>query len=262
MNHTAENLHTPEQTESSDKKWFFNLIVNEVLAYLKKKIDGDNGESDVINVTTTDHAEQTPDLTQNLDLKTDAEKIQSLMNQPLMDKVKDEKELFATQLYMTAKNLKTKPEWLLAVMDTETAETLDPSKQNPWSGATWLIQFMPDTARGLGTSTAALKWMSRVEQLPYVEKYFKNLGLVGKLNTLEDVYLGVFFPAAVGHSDDPNYVFEAKGLSASRVAKSNPLFNPNRDKEIRMSEFSSYVKNTLAAKINYSGSEANDTYYA
>lgn len=42
----------------------------------------------------------------------------------------------------------------------------------PGSGAIGLIQFMPSTAKGLGTSTSALKQMTAVDQLAYVEKYF------------------------------------------------------------------------------------------
>ena len=42
-------------------------------------------------------------------------------------------------------------------------------------GATGLIQFLPSTARGLGTTTDALAGMSSVEQLNYVEKYFDPL---------------------------------------------------------------------------------------
>lgn len=41
------------------------------------------------------------------------------------------------------------------------------------SGATGLIQFMPATAQGMGTTTAALAAMSAVQQLDYVQRYFK-----------------------------------------------------------------------------------------
>src|SRR5690606_5614898 len=66
----------------------------------------------------------------------------------------------------------TKPEYLMAVMSFESAQTFSPDVVNRLSGATGLIQFIPPTAQGLGTSTYALSQMSAIEQLDYVEKYF------------------------------------------------------------------------------------------
>ena len=63
------------------------------------------------------------------------------------------------------------------------------------SGATGLIQFMPDTAKGLGTSTTeALSQMTRSEQLKYVDKYFE--GTLNKGASLSDVYMSVLLPAS------------------------------------------------------------------
>jgi len=44
----------------------------------------------------------------------------------------------------------------------------------PGQTATGLIQFIESTARSLGTSTAALRTMSALQQLPYVERYFQR----------------------------------------------------------------------------------------
>ncbi len=55
---------------------------------------------------------------------------------------------------------------------------------------------MPATATSLGTSTAALAAMTEVHQLDYVKKYFQSYS--GKLNTLEDVYMAILYPAAIG----------------------------------------------------------------
>src|SRR3546814_21044933 len=72
-----------------------------------------------------------------------------------------------------AARLGTKPEYLMAVMSFETGGSFSPAQaNNAGSGATGLIQFMPNTAAGLGTSAAALAQMSPVEQLQYVEPYF------------------------------------------------------------------------------------------
>jgi len=69
------------------------------------------------------------------------------------------------------------PMALMAIMDFETGGSFDPAEPNQaGSGATGLIQFMPKTARSLGTTTAELAQMSQTEQLVYVEKYFDQFG--------------------------------------------------------------------------------------
>ncbi len=67
-----------------------------------------------------------------------------------------------------AKRLGCDPNDLLAVMYSESG--LKPGAVNKNGGATGLIQFMPRTAKSLGTSTQAIKNMSAEEQLVYVEK--------------------------------------------------------------------------------------------
>ena len=97
---------------------------------------------------------------------------------------------------------------LMAVMSFETGGTFNPGILNEkGSGATGLIQFMPKTAAGLGTSTEELAGMSRARQMHYVEKYLSNKGVKGK--GLSDLYMAVLFPAAVGKSDD--FVLFGKG---------------------------------------------------
>ncbi|MGC8160121.1 transglycosylase SLT domain-containing protein, partial [Salmonella enterica] len=51
--------------------------------------------------------------------------------------------------------------WLMFVMWFESK--LNPQAVNPISGATGLIQFMPSTARSLGTTTDVLRRMSNVQ---------------------------------------------------------------------------------------------------
>jgi hypothetical protein len=105
---------------------------------------------------------------------------------------------FADQVQKTANNLGVDPIDLLAIMAFES--NLNPSEVNKRSGATGLIQFMPDTAKGLGTNTFALSQMKASEQLKYVENYYKNVGLKQGA-TLEDMYLATFLPAAANMPD-------------------------------------------------------------
>src|SRR3546814_642119 len=97
---------------------------------------------------------------------------------------------FINEVEAMAARLGTKPEYLMAVMSFETGASFSPAQaNNAGSGATGLIQFMPNTAAGLGTSTAALAQMSSVEQLQYVEQYFMERAGAGNgnLSTLEGV---------------------------------------------------------------------------
>lgn len=90
--------------------------------------------------------------------------------------------------------------WLMACMAWESGRSFSPSVVNgAGSGAVGLIQFMPSTAKGLGTSTAALAAMTAEQQLDYVQHYFAPYR--GKLQVLSDVYMVILWPAAVGKSD-------------------------------------------------------------
>ncbi|MBD2102214.1 transglycosylase SLT domain-containing protein [Leptolyngbya sp. FACHB-261] len=105
-----------------------------------------------------------------------------------------------SKLNQVAANVGTDPNNLAAVIHFETGGTWDPSIRNAaGSGATGLIQFMPQTAAELGTSVDDLAAMSAVEQLDYVEAYLRPYR--GNLNSLEDTYMAVLYPAAIGKSN-------------------------------------------------------------
>ena len=147
---------------------------------------------------------------------------------------------FVKKVREVSNRLGIDPNWLMAIMYTESARTFSPSIQNS-IGATGLIQFMPKTAIGLGTTTTALKNMSAVDQLDYVEKYlntYKN-----KLKSYVDTYFAIFFPLAIGKPDE--WVIQGAGLSSSLIAKQNPLFNTNKDGKIQVWE----VKKVMLEKL-------------
>ena len=110
------------------------------------------------------------------------------------------------------------PGWLANLMNFETGGTFSPQiinrgckRRSAKAGtdpldkcATGLIQFMPATAKGLGTSNHELYNMSAHEQLKYVEEYFAKKVRRGKtLHDPTDIYMAVFFPAAM--SKGPNF---------------------------------------------------------
>jgi hypothetical protein len=161
-----------------------------------------------------------------------------------IEKVKYTQSAFADKVNKIASLLKVNPDWLMLVMHSESK--LNHRIVNADTGATGLIQFMPDTARGLGTTTQALREMTNVEQLDYVYKYFKPYA--GKINSYFDLYLVTFFPIAVGKSDD--WVFQTKKLSASSIASQNKGINKwVKDNKITKGEFKKYVNSTIPKDI-------------
>lgn len=160
----------------------------------------------------------------------DYNQIQGLANNPNVSPQ------FIEEVEAIATRLGAQPEHLLAVMSFETGGSFSPSETN-FIGATGLIQFIPATARGLGTSTAQLARMSAVEQLEFVEKYFAQPQYAGKLGTLEGVYSAVLSGTAIPDPDDtlPGFV---QGSSAYR---SNSPLDYNRDGRVTSGEAASQV---------------------
>jgi peptidoglycan hydrolase-like protein with peptidoglycan-binding domain len=108
---------------------------------------------------------------------------------------------FRDKVVQIAARLEANPNFLMAVMSFESGGTFSPSILNAaGSGAVGLIQFMPATARGLGTSSAALAAMTAEAQLDFVEKHFRPFK--GRLTTIEDTYMAVLLPKAVGKGSD------------------------------------------------------------
>jgi hypothetical protein len=161
---------------------------------------------------------------------------------------------FDKKLEQVAKNLQVSKKDLIAIMNHESG--LNPAAVNPSSGATGLIQFMPATARGLGTSTAALRKMSATQQLDYVEKYYKNIK--GKAKDVGDLYMYTFLPAAVGKPN--NFVIGSKGSGSSVFGISqNSLYNQNKvfDKDNK----GYYTVGDVKARISkFSGKPVNNKY--
>lgn len=133
-----------------------------------------------------------------------------------------------------AKRLNFNPEDLKAVIMHESGAK--PSAVNKKSGATGVIQFMPSTAKELGTSTKDLKQMSMEEQLPYVEKYLVNAKKIAKLDSdtkidRETLYCLVFSPAyAKKNKQDVLYKEGSKAYSW------NKGLDVNKDGQIAKAE--------------------------
>jgi hypothetical protein len=156
---------------------------------------------------------------------------------PFINKVTVNQQAFGDKVISIAEKLDTLPEFLMIVMNNESG--LNSQAKNPYSTATGLIQFMEPTAKGLGTTTAALAAMSNVDQLDYVYKYLKVYQ--SKFESVSDVYLAVFFPQALYEAEEWKFPLWA--------VKANPIFDANKDGTLTKKEFRDYVNNKYAAYI-------------
>lgn len=111
---------------------------------------------------------------------------------------------FRERVFQLCRNLswpvETHADFVMACIAFESAGTFSASVRNPQSSAVGLVQFMASTARALGTTTSKLVAMSEVEQLEWVERYFRPYAK--RIKTLEDMYMSILWPAAIGRSAD------------------------------------------------------------
>jgi len=143
---------------------------------------------------------------------------------------------FKIKLLEITRALDVNPDFLMAAMAFESAETFSPSIKNAaGSGAVGLIQFMPSTAKALGTTVDALEKMTAEDQLEYVRKYFAPKH--GKLHSIEDVYMAILYPAAIGKPSDDT-LFKA----GTTVYKQNKGLDANSDGKITIHEAASAVR--------------------
>lgn len=156
--------------------------------------------------------------------------------------VKRNKTAFLTEVVRISNLLAISPEWLMIVMYAESG--INETAVNKTSGATGLIQFMPKTAIGLGTTVAKLRMMTNVQQLYYVYKYFAPYA--GKIASVTDLYKIVFFPAMIGKPS--TWILSTSSLSAYTIANANKIIDLNRNGQITVAEFEAYVQKYLKKK--------------
>jgi hypothetical protein len=142
---------------------------------------------------------------------------------------------FDKKLAKVADALGIQADILRKIIKFETAGTFSPTSHDPWNVSIGLIGFTEQTARGLGTSKAALAKMTAVQQLDYVYQFYKNAG-VRPGSDIGTVYMLTFMPA---YAYSPNDTVLGKkgggqlgrtGLSMHKVWEQNPSFGKSRGK--------------------------------
>lgn len=150
--------------------------------------------------------------------------------------------VFKERILWTADALGCSVNDLMACIAWESGETFRSDIKNAaGSGATGLIQFMPATAKGLGTTTTELASMTPEDQLRYVYKYFQPYA--GRLNNLGDVYMAILWPKGVGQPD--HYVLFDKKRTPTTF-RQNAGLDLNHDEAITRAECLVKVNQKLA----------------
>lgn len=139
------------------------------------------------------------------------------------------------------------PNDLMACIAWESDETFSASVKNKaGSGATGLIQFMPTTAKDLGTTTAKLAEMSAENQLNFVYKYFRGvIKSRGPVLTLEDMYMGILLPSAVGKPN--SHVLFSSGVAY----RQNSGLDSNKDGKVTKYEAAAKVRAKLERGLQF-----------
>lgn len=144
---------------------------------------------------------------------------------------------------------------LYKIIKFETAGTFSPKSQDPHGVSIGLIGFTEKTANSLGTSKAELGKMTAVEQLDYVYKFYKMVG-VRAGDDRGTIYMLTFMPA-FAHSPDQTVLGKkgggtltlpsgkSTGLSMHKVWEQNPAFT---DKFKRDSFTVGDVKNKINSR--------------
>ena len=127
---------------------------------------------------------------------------------------------FRNKVQTIASSLGTDPNFLMSAMAFETGRSFSASQANKaGSGAVGLIQFMPSTAKSLGTTSAALAAMTAEDQLDFVQTYFARFA--GKLHSISDLYMAILWPVAVPQPN--NFVLFSQDISPKAYQQNKGL---------------------------------------
>lgn len=122
-----------------------------------------------------------------------------------------------------------------------------------------MIQIGKDAAIDVGVERTELLKMTSLQQLDYVEKFFKQKKFTGKLKTKTDLYLAVNYPNACGHGTEKDYVVYNSDKAAY---DDNPMFKREKDESyIDDKGVKRYYKGKIGASYVWEFEEAINDFY-
>jgi len=161
------------------------------------------------------------DSTNSSDIGKVSDKGQKLLNNPIFKKKLKE---ISDAIHISENDI-------IKLMKHESG--LDPTIKNS-IGCVGLIQFcpkggMPKTIDGKSYTLDEIRYDLEA-QMEGIKQFWLSGYKNGKIKKPADLYLYNFFPIAAGKPDD--FILQAKGLSAEKVAKANPGFNKKLGKPV------------------------------
>lgn len=161
------------------------------------------------------------------------------------DKVKENKTAFLQKVVQISQNLGIDPNWLMVVMNSESGlnHRIKNKLKDPCVG---LIQFCSPSRQALNVSSEQLINMSNVQQLDYVQKYYRLNGTL-RFKDATDLYLYTFYPVAVIKNWSDSQTFP------SNVVAANKGFDLDKNGVLTVGEFRKYVRQKQALSGNFAG---------
>lgn len=154
---------------------------------------------------------------------------------------------FGSKLAAVAEALGFNPSYMAVVMSLESL--MQPGISNS-IGATGLIQFVPSTAKQLGTTVDMLAKMTGVEQLEYVRRYFAPFMHSIRPSEPGDYYMAVFMPGYLGAprdtvlgEKDSTEILPKTSLTKGKIYAQNPGLDVNHDGKITVGDVMAKAEN-------------------
>ena len=205
-----------------------------IIQGLMKKLEN-NFEDDETSIDSSENQQSQ----ESDDLTNISEKGQKLLDN----------QTFQKKLDNISKSINIDKDSIIKLMNHESK--LDPQVKNS-IGCVGLIQFCPDS-KGGSTKTISNKSYNLDElrtnldkQMDAIKEFWDTGYKSGKIKEPKDLYIYNFFPIAAGKSDD--FVLKSSGLSAQKVASSNPIFNKTlgkpRNTPLTVGDLENYYKKT------------------
>jgi peptidoglycan hydrolase-like protein with peptidoglycan-binding domain len=215
-------------------------------------VDGDPGPDTVTKLN--DILKSKPEVASTLTKSTAAD-VKGPVSASAIDTSAIQDPDFNSKIAKIASALGIEADDLYKIIKFETAGTFSPKSQDPNNVSIGLIGFTEKTANSLGTSKAELGNMTATEQLDYVYKFYKMVG-VRPGDDRGTIYMLTFMPA-FAHSSDKTVLGQkgggtlmlpsgkSTGLSMHKVWEQNPAFT---DKFKRDSFTVGDVKNKINSR--------------
>ena len=163
---------------------------------------------------------------------------------------------FEDKVCQVSRKLSIPPEWLMAVMHSESR--FDASVSNyKGSGATGLIQFMPTTVKDYDVTIKQLRNMNHVEQLDFVYEYLNDKKeRYHEFENLTDLYLAILYPQALNE----DYCYTLYALP-SQAYRQNSGLDHDRDGRVTISDIDKYLKRIYPSAYMLTKEDAQKTLF-